>query len=602
MAPKSMQLLSAVLLACLCLSGAQAHHTVKKTLTVTYKKGAPDGIQRDVIYINGQFPGPDLVFDEGDDVEITVKNNMPFNTTMHWHGLLMQGTPWSDGVPGLTQKPIEPGEDFIYRFKAEPAGTYWYHSHSRATLLDGMYGPLWIRPKSDAATPYKLISSDKKELIAIEKAARDPELLTVSDWSNFTSWEYMNGMVASGLDIFCVDSILLNGKGESYCPGQPFLQSEVMSYMQWALGEPVNDKGCFPFVYSTEGPFLPGKPEAIPDHMWKDCIPAKGENATISVDAKDGWASLNIVMASTMKAVVFSIDEHDLWLYEVDGHFVQPAKYQWIVLLPAKRYNVLVKLDKTPGDYTIRIPDQGFSQIISGFATLSYKHGKSLGPTTPWITYGGLNASTEGVGFAYSDTLPPYPPIKPAAKSDVAHVFYLYRWDQAYTWTLGGSAVMPVDAWAYKPLLYNPLSEAANDTTLVVQTKFGQWVDLIIQVGSKAGEEQEINHVIHKHASKAWQVGAGSGVWNFTSVDQAVQLHPELFNFENPPYMDVFLTSFEGPSWIIMRYQVDNPGPWLIHCHSEIHVAGGMAMVIMDGVDKWPKIPNGYGPDQKGHF
>ena len=40
----------------------------------------------------------------------------------------MQGTPWSDGVPGLTQTPIEPGASYIYRFKAYPPGTYWYEN------------------------------------------------------------------------------------------------------------------------------------------------------------------------------------------------------------------------------------------------------------------------------------------------------------------------------------------------------------------------------------------------------------------------------------------------------------------------------------------
>jgi FtsP/CotA-like multicopper oxidase with cupredoxin domain len=60
-------------------------------------------------------------------------------------GNRQQGTPWSDGVPGLTQKPIEPGESYVYRFIASPSGTYWYHSHTRATLLDGLYGAMYIR-------------------------------------------------------------------------------------------------------------------------------------------------------------------------------------------------------------------------------------------------------------------------------------------------------------------------------------------------------------------------------------------------------------------------------------------------------------------------
>lgn len=335
--------------------------------------------------------------------------------------------------------------------------------------------------------------------------------------------------------------------------------------------------------------------------MWEGCVAANGSMETIHVDAKYGWASLNIVMAATTKGIAFSIDEHDLWLYEVDGQYVEPRKVQWIDLIPAKRYNVLVKLDKKPGDYTIRMPDQGFSQMISGFAKFSYSGGKDIGETKPWVTYGGLNATEEGIGHIYSDNLPPYPPIKPARKSDVSHLFHLYRWDAAYTWSFSGSAAMPVDAWAYEPLLYNPDSAAAKDQNLVIQTKYGQWVDLILQVGTKEEEEQEINHIIHKHGSKTWQVGVGSGIWNFTSVDEAETLHPEFFNFENPPLADIFLTSFEGPSWIVLRYKVDNPGPWLIHCHAEIHLAGGMALVIMDGVDKWPKIPAGYGVDEKGH-
>lgn len=60
-------------------------------------------------------------------------------------GFRMNGSPWADGTPGLSQKPIDPGQTYVYRFKAYPAGTYWYHSHSRATLLDGLYGALFIK-------------------------------------------------------------------------------------------------------------------------------------------------------------------------------------------------------------------------------------------------------------------------------------------------------------------------------------------------------------------------------------------------------------------------------------------------------------------------
>lgn len=55
-------------------------------LDLTWAKGAPDGFERDMIFVNGQFPGPTLEINQGDDVEILVHNNLPFNTTIHYHG------------------------------------------------------------------------------------------------------------------------------------------------------------------------------------------------------------------------------------------------------------------------------------------------------------------------------------------------------------------------------------------------------------------------------------------------------------------------------------------------------------------------------------
>jgi FtsP/CotA-like multicopper oxidase with cupredoxin domain len=60
---------------------------VKKDWTITWEPGAPNGQERNMIKINGQFPGPTILCDEEDDIEVTVHNKMPFNTTVHWHGL-----------------------------------------------------------------------------------------------------------------------------------------------------------------------------------------------------------------------------------------------------------------------------------------------------------------------------------------------------------------------------------------------------------------------------------------------------------------------------------------------------------------------------------
>ena len=58
----------------------------KFDLTLTWEKHAPNGVSRDMVLINGKFPGPQLEVNEDDEVWITVNNEMPSNTTMHFHG------------------------------------------------------------------------------------------------------------------------------------------------------------------------------------------------------------------------------------------------------------------------------------------------------------------------------------------------------------------------------------------------------------------------------------------------------------------------------------------------------------------------------------
>lgn len=80
--------MGALLLAiCLLACGTFAKKTAYFSLTLTWEPAAPDGFERNIIKMNGQFPGPELVVDEGDDVEVLVWNNLPNQTTIHFHGM-----------------------------------------------------------------------------------------------------------------------------------------------------------------------------------------------------------------------------------------------------------------------------------------------------------------------------------------------------------------------------------------------------------------------------------------------------------------------------------------------------------------------------------
>jgi len=96
------------------------------------------GKNKRAIAVNGQIPMPVLTFTEGDTAEIVVHNRLKEATSLHWHGVFLPNK--EDGVPYLTQMPVEPGTAYTYRFPIIQHGTHWYHSHSGLQEQIGMYG------------------------------------------------------------------------------------------------------------------------------------------------------------------------------------------------------------------------------------------------------------------------------------------------------------------------------------------------------------------------------------------------------------------------------------------------------------------------------
>jgi FtsP/CotA-like multicopper oxidase with cupredoxin domain len=114
---------------------------------------APDGVELELLLINGQYPGPTIEADWGDTIQVTVTNSISGpeeGTALHWHGLLQQGTPYEDGIPGITQCPIAPGQTFTYSFSAGLYGTSWYHSHYSGQYAGGVLGAIVVHGPQNA--------------------------------------------------------------------------------------------------------------------------------------------------------------------------------------------------------------------------------------------------------------------------------------------------------------------------------------------------------------------------------------------------------------------------------------------------------------------
>ncbi|KAF2703097.1 multicopper oxidase [Pleomassaria siparia CBS 279.74] len=115
-------------------------------LTISNTTCNPDGHEARVcLLINNSLPGPTLIADWGDTLRITVRNEMQYNgTSIHWHGFRQLNSNTQDGVNGITECAIAPGDSKTYQFKATEYGTTWYHSHFSGQYGDGVVGTIII--------------------------------------------------------------------------------------------------------------------------------------------------------------------------------------------------------------------------------------------------------------------------------------------------------------------------------------------------------------------------------------------------------------------------------------------------------------------------
>ena len=116
-----------------------------------------NGPETDVWCYNGAVPGPVVRLRQGAPARLVVENRLEQDTTVHWHGIRLSNA--MDGMPGLTQPPIKPGERFAYEFTPPDAGTFWYHPHVNGLeqLGRGLAGVLIVEEREPVAVDRDLV-------------------------------------------------------------------------------------------------------------------------------------------------------------------------------------------------------------------------------------------------------------------------------------------------------------------------------------------------------------------------------------------------------------------------------------------------------------
>jgi manganese oxidase len=147
---------------------------------------------------NGQSPGPTIEVVEGDRVRIYVTNRLPEHTSVHWHGQRLPNG--MDGVSGLTQPSIKPGQTFVYEFVARRPGTFMYHPHAdeMTQMAMGMMG-FWVTHPKTRHPQIAEVQRDFCFLLSsydIDPGSYTPKIMTMTEF-NLWSW---NGRIFPGID------------------------------------------------------------------------------------------------------------------------------------------------------------------------------------------------------------------------------------------------------------------------------------------------------------------------------------------------------------------------------------------------------------------
>ncbi len=152
----------------------------------------------------GRVPGPVVRARQGDWVDVMLQNDLPQSTTVHWHGVRIDNA--MDGVPGLTQQAVKPGETFAYRFLAPDAGTFWYHSHQRSweQMARGLHGLLVVEEREPPAVDSDLLFAADDWLLQKDGALAEASFGDLHDWAHagrLGNWLTINGTSHPKLEI-----------------------------------------------------------------------------------------------------------------------------------------------------------------------------------------------------------------------------------------------------------------------------------------------------------------------------------------------------------------------------------------------------------------
>eukprot|EP00253_Pinus_taeda_P017829 PITA_17829 len=500
-----------------------------------------------IITVNGQFPGPTLHVRNGDKLKVKVHNQAQYNATIHWHGVRQFRTGWSDGPEFITQCPIRPGRSYTYKFTITgQEGTLWWHAHS-SWLRATVYGALIILPRLDTTYPFTFTRPHRQIPILL------------GEWWNRNPMDVVNQATQTGAAPNVSDAFTINGQ---------------------------------------------------PGDLYK-C----STSDTFSVSMKGGETNLlRVINAALNTDLFFSIGSHTMTVVAVDALYTKPFQTNVLMLGPGQTTDILLTANQGTGRYYMAARAYSSGQGVpfdntTTTAILEYEgSSKTSTPVMPNLPfYNDTNSATSFANGLRSLGSHDHPVFVPQSVEE--DLFYTIGLGlikcpgQSCGGPNGSRFAASMNNISFVPPTTSSILQAQHfgmkgvfsadfpdnpsvgfdytaqnisrdlwspvKATRVKVLKYNSTVQLILQgTNIFAGE----SHPIHLHGYDFYIVGAGFGNYN-------AQTDPYKFNLVDPPMRNTVNVPVNG--WAAIRFVADNPGAWVMHCHLDVHITWGLAMVFV---------------------
>ncbi|KAJ3703873.1 hypothetical protein LUZ61_007578 [Rhynchospora tenuis] len=507
---------------------------------------------KNILTVNGQFPGPTIYAWKGDTVIVKVINHAKKNITLHWHGVAQPRNPWTDGPEYITQCPIQPGANFTQQIQlTDEEGTLWWHAHKDFDL-NTVHGLLIVYPKQGTTYPF---NKPHKEFPLI-----------LGEWWKKDVNSLLEEALQSGGEVPASDANTINGQPGDFLPCSKNYTVKVhvehgKSYLLRLINAGL-----------TNGYFL-----AIAKH-------------NLTVVGTDG---------SYTKP------------YATDLVYIAPGQTMDVLI----KANQFQNSSSHPRYYIVARPYVGNTRVDydgnKTTAILEYETNYTTIPARPLLSSLPAIGDTDAVA-KFADGLRsladkdhpidvpktinehmyitvsindvPCPPNKTckdplgkkyaASLNNVSFEFPQINILHAYYNSIPG---VYTTNFPDKPTYYFNFTSDDIPTDLILTKKatklkmlnYNTTVEIVFQ-GTNIGIGE--NHPMHLHGQSFYVVGRGTG--NFDKKKD-----PLTYNLVDPPMESTVGVPKNG--WATIRFRAVNPGVWYMHCHVDRHMEWGMDLVFI---------------------